>query len=740
MTSSCQTTIYRRMTASSIPIACRPATTADNPLLRGLDRPVRRAAVRAHQARAFPAGLRARLRRARRRDRRDRRRSGRRRRFANTIEALERAGRALDRVGDVFGTSPAPTPTTRCRRSSARSRRARARHWNGILLNERAVPPHRRALTQRATRSASTPSRRACSSATTSMFMRAGAALDADGEEAARRDHRAAGDARHHVQPERARRRAGLHAGARERGRSRRPARFRARRPRAQAAAERGLAGKHVITLSRSQRRAVPAILGAPRPAREGLPRLDRARRQRRRDRQQGDHRRDGGAARRARAAARLRELRALPARRHDGEDARRRCAACSTAVWTPARARALADRDAMQALIAGGGRQFQARALGLALLRREAAQGRVRPRRGDDQALSPARPHHRGGVLHRQQAVRPVASSAAHGRAGLSSRRAGLGGARRRRPPSRPVLRRLFRARLQAQRRLDDHAPRPGEAHRRHPADRRQRDEFLQGRRRRSRRCFSFDDARTLFHEFGHALHGLLSDVTYPMISGTSVLTDFVELPSQLYEHWLEQPEILRRFAVHYRTGEPMPEDAARRGCSRRAPSTRALRRSNTSPRALVDLDLHLLADARGLRRRRLRADGARRASACRRRSSCATARRISRTSSPATAMPPPITAICGRRCSTPTRSRPSRRPATSSIPATAKSAARLRLCGRRLARPGGGLHGLPRPAADAGRAAQEARAGRGGAGLIALRSTVDASHDRRIAVIPAE
>src|SRR5262249_18287602 len=71
-----------------------------------------------------------------------------------------------------------------------------------------------------------------------------------------------------------------------------------------------------------------------------------------------------------------------------------------------------------------------------------------------------------------------------------------------------------------------------------------------------------SFDDARTLFHEFGHALHGLLSDVTYPMIAGTNVLTDWVELPSQLYEHWLERTEILGRFAVHYRTGEPMPED----------------------------------------------------------------------------------------------------------------------------------------------------------------------------------
>jgi len=75
-----------------------------------------------------------------------------------------------------------------------------------------------------------------------------------------------------------------------------------------------------------------------------------------------------------------------------------------------------------------------------------------------------------------------------------------------------------------------------------------------------------SFDDARTLFHEFGHALHGLLSSVTYPEISGTNVATDFVELPSQLYEHWLEQPAVLRRFALHYETGEPMPEPLLKR------------------------------------------------------------------------------------------------------------------------------------------------------------------------------
>lgn len=70
-----------------------------------------------------------------------------------------------------------------------------------------------------------------------------------------------------------------------------------------------------------------------------------------------------------------------------------------------------------------------------------------------------------------------------------------------------------------------------------------------------------SLDDARTLFHEFGHALHGMLSNVTYPSVSGTGVSRDFVELPSQLYEHWLTVPNILKRYAVHYQTGEPMPE-----------------------------------------------------------------------------------------------------------------------------------------------------------------------------------
>ena len=75
-----------------------------------------------------------------------------------------------------------------------------------------------------------------------------------------------------------------------------------------------------------------------------------------------------------------------------------------------------------------------------------------------------------------------------------------------------------------------------------------------------------SFDDARTLFHEFGHGLHGLLSNVTYPSIAGTAVSTDFVELPSQLYEHWLSTPEVLGRYALHVKTGKPMPADLLQR------------------------------------------------------------------------------------------------------------------------------------------------------------------------------
>jgi peptidyl-dipeptidase Dcp len=103
-----------------------------------------------------------------------------------------------------------------------------------------------------------------------------------------------------------------------------------------------------------------------------------------------------------------------------------------------------------------------------------------------------------------------------------------------------------------------------------------------------------SLADARTLFHEFGHALHGILSDVTYPLISGTRVAGDFVEFPSQLYEHWINEPEMLRRFALHYKTGEPIPETLlAKLLKARRFNQGWAAVEYTAS--ALVDLRLHL-------------------------------------------------------------------------------------------------------------------------------------------------
>ena len=100
-------------------------------------------------------------------------------------------------------------------------------------------------------------------------------------------------------------------------------------------------------------------------------------------------------------------------------------------------------------------------------------------------------------------------------------------------------------------------------------------------------------DDARTLFHEFGHALHSMLSDVRYKFISGLSVVRDFVELPSQLFEHWLFVPEVLSRFAIHARTGEAMPESLVRRLLAARN-FDEGFRSVEYIASALVDLSLH--------------------------------------------------------------------------------------------------------------------------------------------------
>ncbi len=107
-----------------------------------------------------------------------------------------------------------------------------------------------------------------------------------------------------------------------------------------------------------------------------------------------------------------------------------------------------------------------------------------------------------------------------------------------------------------------------------------------------------SFEDARTLFHEFGHALHGLLSNVTYPLLAGTAVPSDFVELPSQLYEHWLEVPEILQKYARHAHTGEPMPKALLDRVLATRT-FNQGFATVEYTACALVDLDIHALPES---------------------------------------------------------------------------------------------------------------------------------------------
>ncbi len=110
-----------------------------------------------------------------------------------------------------------------------------------------------------------------------------------------------------------------------------------------------------------------------------------------------------------------------------------------------------------------------------------------------------------------------------------------------------------------------------------------------------------SLDDARTLFHEFGHGLHGLLSNVTYPTVSGTSVERDFVELPSQLYEHWLMRPEVLSRYARHYKTGKPIPASLMKRVDAARN-FNQGFKTVEYLAAAIVDLDLHVIEKTKGL------------------------------------------------------------------------------------------------------------------------------------------
>src|SRR5207247_542101 len=110
-----------------------------------------------------------------------------------------------------------------------------------------------------------------------------------------------------------------------------------------------------------------------------------------------------------------------------------------------------------------------------------------------------------------------------------------------------------------------------------------------------------SADNARTLFHEFGHGLHGLLSQVTYERLSGTQVLRDFVELPSQIFEHWAFEPEVLKRHAVHHVTGEPIP-DALIAKLKAAQRWNQGFETVEYTACALVDMALHARTDPDGV------------------------------------------------------------------------------------------------------------------------------------------
>jgi peptidyl-dipeptidase Dcp len=108
-----------------------------------------------------------------------------------------------------------------------------------------------------------------------------------------------------------------------------------------------------------------------------------------------------------------------------------------------------------------------------------------------------------------------------------------------------------------------------------------------------------SFDDARTLFHEFGHALHGLNSKVTYPLLSGTNTATDYVEFPSQLMERWVTTPEVLNKYALHYKTGQPIPQELVDK-IKKSATFNSGFNTLEYLASALIDMKLHLAGNVK--------------------------------------------------------------------------------------------------------------------------------------------
>jgi peptidyl-dipeptidase Dcp len=509
--------------------------------------------------------------------------------FANTIDALETAGQALTRVSNVFHMLASADTNDAILVIERELAPLEAKHWNAILMDE-ALFSRIEQLYRRSDELALTAEQERVLDRYHAMFVRAGAALEAPAKaRLAEINERLASlgtafgqnvladEQRTTLELVGEEDLAGLPDFVRAAARA--------------AADERGLHGQHVITLSRSS--VVPFLqFSARRDLREKIFRAWTAR---------GD---GGGSTDNKAIIAEMAALRAERARllgyptfahyRLDDAMAKTPQAVRSLLdrVWAPARQHALADREALQALVQAEGKNFALApwdwryyAEKLRKARCNVDEATIKPyfqlERIIDAAFHTANrlfgltfePCHGIPVWHDD--VRAWEARDAQGRhRGLffgdyfarASKHSGA-----------------WMASLREQEKLTgDIAPivvnvmnfsKSGEGQ---PV------------------LLSFDDARTLFHEFGHALHGLLSDVTYPMVAGTSVLQDWVELPSQLFEHWLERPEILSRFAIHSRTGEPMPQDLLRRLIAART-FNQGCATVEYAASALLDLDLHL-------------------------------------------------------------------------------------------------------------------------------------------------
>jgi peptidyl-dipeptidase Dcp len=513
--------------------------------------------------------------------------------FDNTIAALERSGRLLDRVSSVFHALAGAHTNDELLAVEREISPRMAAHWNAIRLNDALFVRIDKLWRERAALDLSAEQERVLERYHTT-FRRAGAGLEPAkkrrlaeiGEQLAKlgtqfSQNVLADEQSWTLELEGEDDLAGLPEFLRTAAQS--------------AAQERGRAGKHVITLARS---SVEPFLQSSRrrELREKAFRAWTAR---------GEN---GGATDNRAIIAQTMALRVERAKllgyenfaQYRLDDAMARTPAAVRAllerVWTPARARALADRDAMQAMVQDEGGNFKLAAWDwrfyaekLRKAKFDFDEAEVKPYLALDSIIAAAFDcaHRLFGLTFAERHDIPVwhADVRAWDVAGSDGRHLGtfFGDYFARSSKHSGA----WMTMLRDQRKLDGDT-RPLVINVMNFAKAPAGEPTL----------LSFDDARTLFHEFGHALHALLSDVTYPMISGTRVATDFVELPSQLYEHWLERPEVLRKFARHYRTGEPMPDDMLRKVLAART-FNQGFATVEYLASALVDLDLHELPSA---------------------------------------------------------------------------------------------------------------------------------------------